>query len=951
MQPVGNTDLESFLDSSFSLVTQCQRPAALPSSVTEKTSPVGLAFLPAPSTERSQPHSWSLRETRSLPGGGQEQQRLSPASKREDAMGGGGVGGCRTDCVERPLSRALRGLGGLVGAHPWPFLLLPLLLSAALGAGFMQLPSRQANDIEAQFTPRGGPAKAERRLALERFPTRDAENFSAPRLTTEGAFASFVVVASQPGHTLLTREAFAEVLGLDAAVRGLDAGGLTYEQVCARRDGACSSPNPLLSAAAGDPARIEALLPGLTFPLWQGRVFLGASLGGVSVDPGAAEDRSRPVRAAKALRLYYYLREDDPAQREATLKWLKTFLERIPDLLSNLRLTSVQIDSEGTRGARMGLQKHLRGRTWLDCVRTKVWAASFGVLSSGLAVLSSFGLLLFCGVPFVITAANAPFLILGVGVDDMFIMVSCWQQTKVKDRIKDRMADTYAEAAVSVTITTLTDVLAFYIGIATSFPSIQSFCIYTGTAFVFCYIYNLTFFGAVLALNGRREESNRHWLTFMKVPSETEDSRGSAYNMCCVGGSYDETTGAEFEHPMNGFFRKYFGPFLVHPWTKVFVVVLYLGYLGGSIYGCTQVKEGIDLRNLASDHSYVIQYYNWEDEYFKEYGPRVMVVVTKSIPYWNSTVHADLENCMQLIENSAYVDKYLSESWLRMYITVANRTSLNVDDHSSFIGNLSVLFQVNPDSRWDVNFTDLEISASRFFIQTVNVTSAIDERDLLEQLRGLAVDCNIPLIVYHPAFIYFDQYLVIAQNTIQNVVIATGAMLLISLLLIPNPLCSLWVTFAIASVIIGVTGFMAFWDVNLDSISMINLVICIGFSVDFSAHISYAFVSSEKPSMNDRAVDALYRLGYPVVQGAVSTIVGVLVLSLAATYIFRTFFKIMFLVILFGAAHGLIFIPVFLTFFGFCGRLERQQQIGRMHYENSASIAGNVMKLPTINSS
>ncbi|CAH2284657.1 patched domain-containing 3-like, partial [Pelobates cultripes] len=48
----------------------------------------------------------------------------------------------------------------------------------------------------------------------------------------------------------------------------------------------------------------------------------------------------------------------------------------------------------------------------LDCVRSKVWVAAFGVISSGLAVLTSFGLLLLCGVPFVITVANAPFLIL-----------------------------------------------------------------------------------------------------------------------------------------------------------------------------------------------------------------------------------------------------------------------------------------------------------------------------------------------------------------------------------------------------------------------------------------------------------------------------------------------------------------------------------------------------------
>lgn len=186
--------------------------------------------------------------------------------------------------------------------------------------------------------------------------------------------------------------------------------------------------------------------------------------------------------------------------------------------------------------------------------------------------------------------------------------------------------------------------------------------------------------------------------------------------------------------------------------------------------------------------------------------------------------------------------------------------------------------------------------------------------------KDRAKQCVVPLMVYHPAFIYYDQYLVIVQNTIQNVLIAAGAMLVVSLVLIPNPLCCLWVTFSIASVIVGVSGFMTFWDISLDSISMINLVICIGFSVDFSAHISYAFVTSGESSANERAIGALHQLGYPVLQGAVSTVLGVVVLAAAKTYIFRTFFKIMFLVILFGALHGLVFIPVFLTFFGYFGK-------------------------------
>lgn len=371
---------------------------------------------------------------------------------------------------------------------------------------------------------------------------------------------------------------------------------------------------------------------------------------------------------------------------------------------------------------------------------------------------------------------------------------------------------------------------------------------------------------------------------------------------------------------MNVFFKKYYGPFVTNKWIKVLMVLLYGAYLGGSVYGCTQIREGIDLRNLANDASYVIPYYDDDDKYFSTYGPRVMVVITESVDYWNESVRLGIESCAQNLENISYVDKNLSESWLRVYTELDKRGLIDINSKTDFLNNLTVLFRVHPSFEWDINKTRDEIEASRFFIQTVNVTSAVDEKNLLNELREAAKQCSIPLKVYHPAFIYYDQYLVIVQNTVQNVVVAAGAMLVVSLLLIPNPLCCLWVTFAIASVIVGVAGFMTFWNVNLDSISMINLVICIGFSVDFSAHISYAFVTSGESSANKRAIEALSLLGYPVLQGAVSTILGIVVLAAANTYIFRTFFKIMFLVILFGALHGLVFIPVFLTFFGNFGR-------------------------------
>ncbi|KAM9387519.1 patched domain-containing protein 3 [Phaethornis superciliosus] len=830
---------------------------------------------------------------------------------------------CRnTNCLERPLRRFFEGLGSSVAACPWPFLLLPLLLSSGLGTGFLFLPQRQANDIEGQFTPTTGPAKAERDLVLQHFPTDDSQRFSAARLPTEGAYTALIAVAAGVG-SVLSPAAWSDVLKLDRAVRDLG-----YERLCARSHGVCHSPNPLLLDGAG-----EAALGNLTFPSSDG-IFLGAALGGVQTAAGGR------VVSARALKLVYYLQEDSPAEAAMSRQWLERFLQDIP---AALNFSSIQV----TYFTSLSRQQEFEGNTKsvipffsvtyfltitfsivsclrLNCIRNNVWLACCGVLSAGLAVLSSFGLMLFCGVPFVVTVANAPFLILGVGVDDMFIMIASWEQSSRNKRepdVKALLAETYTEAALSVTITTLTDVLAFFIGTWTAFPSVRSFCLYTGTAFVFCYIYTMTFFGAVIVLNHKREQGNRHWLTCMPVRADNDQAEKSClYNACCIGNCSSQSSQLESEHPMSIFFEKYYGPFLTNKWVKLLVVVVYGAYLGGSIYGCTQVREGIDLRNLASDDSYVIPYYDDDDKYFSSYGPRVMVVIPDSVDYWNKTVSLVIENCTQNLEAISYVDKNLSESWLRVYTELGNSGLININDKTLFINNLPTLFQIVPSFEWDINMTQNKIEASRFFIQTVNVTSAINEKNLLNQLRETAKQCSIPLMVYHPAFIYYDQYLVIVQNTIQNVVIAAGAMLIISLLLIPNPLCCLWVTFAIASVIVGVAGFMTFWDVNLDSISMINLVICIGFSVDFSAHISYAFVTSRESSANGKAIKALSLLGYPVLQGAVSTILGVVVLAAAKTYIFRTFFKIMFLVILFGALHGLVFIPVFLTIFGSFGR-------------------------------
>ena len=68
--------------------------------------------------------------------------------------------------------------------------------------------------------------------------------------------------------------------------------------------------------------------------------------------------------------------------------------------------------------------------------------------------------------------------------------------------------------------------------------------------------------------------------------------------------------------------------------------------------------------------------------------------------------------------------------------------------------------------------------------------------------------------------------------------------------------------------------------------------------------------------VKERVRDSMYALGLPILQGAISTILGVIGLALAPSYIFFTFFKMVLLVIVLGAIHGLILLPVLLSFLG-----------------------------------
>lgn len=235
------------------------------------------------------------------------------------------------DCIEKPLQNFFEKMGKSVGSNPWWFLITPLIVSAALGSGFYFIQDRISNNIEEEFTPFNGPAKTERKYFSEMFPEDDSM-FSSLRQTTDGNYATLIVTNET---NILTVEMLQEILILDSKIKNMlvefDKQSFKYEGICAKVIEKCTS-NTILDIIQYDAKNIETVT--LTFPWYHtGNTSLPlyTSLGGVPTQRDTSV-----VKSAKAIQLYYYLKEGNKTKNDL---WLESFIS----LVSNSSSPSLQV--------------------------------------------------------------------------------------------------------------------------------------------------------------------------------------------------------------------------------------------------------------------------------------------------------------------------------------------------------------------------------------------------------------------------------------------------------------------------------------------------------------------------------------------------------------------------------------------------------------------------------
>lgn len=146
-----------------------------------------------------------------------------------------------------------------------------------------------------------------------------------------------------------------------------------------------------------------------------------------------------------------------------------------------------------------------------------------------------------------------------------------------------------------------------------------------------------------------------------------------------------------------------------------------------------------------------------------------------------------------------------------------------------------------------------KIVGFRQSVQAILIKSiAIDGVQLLQDIRKITDQGPLRTFSFNARYYDYESYVVFFRETIFNVAIALIAVCVVIFTVTANLTVTLFVALCVALVDLFLFSLMAFWNVALNSISVINITLAIGLAVDYSAHIGHAYLMINPPDFDSK---------------------------------------------------------------------------------------------------
>ncbi|XP_019173720.1 PREDICTED: Niemann-Pick C1 protein [Ipomoea nil] len=609
-------------------------------------------------------------------------------------------------------------------------------------------------------------------------------------------------------------------------------------------------------------------------------------------------------------------------------------------------------------------------------ISSKVLLGLSGVVLVMLSVLGSVGFFSAIGVKSTLIIMEViPFLVLAVGVDNMCILVHAVKRQSVELPLEGRISNALVEVGPSITLASLAEVLAFAVGSFIPMPACRVFSMFAALAVLLDFLLQVTAFVALIAFDFLRAEDNRiDCFPCIKVSGSNGDhdigsqqrkpgllvrymkdvhapilsvwgvkivviSVFAALAMASIALCTRIEPGLEQEVvlPRDSYLQGYFSNIseYLRIGPPLYFVVKNYNYSSESgqtnqlcsINHCNSdsLLNEISRASLTPETSYIAKpAASWLDDFLVWMSPEAFGCCRKFTngsfcppddqPPCSSSATGICKDCTTCFLHSDLVNgRPTTEQFkekLPWFLSALPSSDCAKGGNGAYTNNVELKGYENGV---------IQASAFRTFHTPLNkqvdfVNSMRAARDFASRMSD---SLKMEVFPYAVFYMFFEQYLDIWRTALINLAIAIGAVFIVCLVV--N--CSFWtsaiILLVLVMIVLDIMGVMAILNIQLNAVSVVNLVMSVGIAVEFCVHITHAFLISSG-DRNQRMKEALTTMGASVFSGITLTkLVGVLVLCFSRTEVFVVYYFQMYLaLVLLGFLHGLVFLPVLLSMLG-----------------------------------
>lgn len=318
--------------------------------------------------------------------------------------------------------------------------------------------------------------------------------------------------------------------------------------------------------------------------------------------------------------------------------------------------------------------------------RDRLYSRSFlgfcGVICVLLSLSAGYGLMFVIGITLTSMTQILPFIVFGIGLDDVFILTCSYDRTDRNKNPVERIHDTIDDVGLSITMTSLTSAMAFALGSISSIPAIRWLCVYGYPTIILVFLYQLTFFIACMVLDEDRIQARRR-------------------DCCCcrsVVAIRDDREGGGSEQPRNHFvdnLMSRYATVLLRPTSKVLVTIGFMALAGGLAYSTSKLKQAFEPKDLLPSDSYLREFWDALDEY-QARSFAAPFAYFRYVDQSNATIQQQMNNYINALVSLDSIEDPPDSFWLWDFYDFVGSMPLSANTNNQPFSELMDLFLAQP---------------------------------------------------------------------------------------------------------------------------------------------------------------------------------------------------------------------------------------------------------------